>query len=138
MNAWKEDLENLGATGGYFFSSNEYIDTFAGFTGETVPLLMEAARIRPGNQVLEIGSGPGHVADLLDQAGASVTGVGHDRTQQAKGQFGTIISWMGSTYFLTKTLDRVSTEMSLHVLAYNMKRMMNILGTKPLIEAIGA
>jgi hypothetical protein len=45
---------------------------------------------------------------------------------------------MGSTHFLTKTLDRVSTEMSLHVLAYNMKRMMKIIGTKPLIEAIRA
>jgi transposase len=52
--------------------------------------------------------------------------------------FGTLKAWMGSTHFLTKTLDRVSTEMSLHVLAYNMKRMMNILGTKSLIEAIGA
>ena len=52
--------------------------------------------------------------------------------------FGTLKAWMGSTHFLTKTLDRVSAEMSLHVLAYNMKRMMNIMGTKPLIEAIGA
>ena len=52
--------------------------------------------------------------------------------------FGTLKAWMGSTHFLTRTLDRVSTEMSLHVLAYNMKRMMNIIGTKSLIEAIGA
>ena len=52
--------------------------------------------------------------------------------------FGTLKAWMGSTHFLTKTLDRVSTEMSLHVLAYNMKRMMNIIGTKSFIEAIGA
>ena len=52
--------------------------------------------------------------------------------------FGTLKAWMGSTHFLTKTLDRVNTEMSLHVLAYNLKRMMNIIGTKPLIEAIGA
>jgi len=52
--------------------------------------------------------------------------------------FGTLKAWMGSTHFLTRTLDRVSTEMSLHVLAYNMKRMMNILGPKTLIEAIGA
>jgi transposase len=52
--------------------------------------------------------------------------------------FGTLKAWMGSTHFLTKTLDRVSTEMSLHVLAYNMKRMMNIFGVKPLIEAMGA
>ena len=52
--------------------------------------------------------------------------------------FGTLKAWMGSTHFLTKTLDRVNTEMSLHVLAYNMKRMMNLVGTKPLIEAIRA
>ena len=52
--------------------------------------------------------------------------------------FGTLKAWMGSTHFLTKTLDRVSTEMSLHVLAYNMKRMMNIIGTKTLVEAIRA
>jgi hypothetical protein len=52
--------------------------------------------------------------------------------------FGTLKAWMGSTHFLTKTLDRVSTEMSLHVLAYNLKRVMNLIGTKPLIEAIRA
>ena len=50
--------------------------------------------------------------------------------------FGTIKAWMGSTHFLTKTLDRVSTEMSLHVLAYNLKRVINLVGTKTLIEAI--
>ena len=52
--------------------------------------------------------------------------------------FGTLKAWMGSTHFQTKTLNRVSTEMSLHVLAYNLKRVMNILGVKPLIEAIQA
>jgi hypothetical protein len=50
--------------------------------------------------------------------------------------FGTLKAWMGSTHFLTKTLDRVSTEMSLHVLAYNLKRVINLVGTKRLIEAI--
>ena len=52
--------------------------------------------------------------------------------------FGTLKAWMGSTHFLTKTLDRVSTEMSLHVLAYNLKRVMRIKGIQPLIEAIQA
>jgi len=52
--------------------------------------------------------------------------------------FGTLKAWMGSTHFLTKTLPRVSTEMSLHVLAYNMKRVMNLLGVSVLIEAMGA
>lgn len=50
--------------------------------------------------------------------------------------FGTLKAWMGSTHFLTKTLDRVSTEMGLHVLAYNMKRVINLLGAKTVIEAI--
>jgi transposase len=52
--------------------------------------------------------------------------------------FGTIKSWMGATHFLTKTLDRVSTEMSLHVLAYNLKRAMSLLGPAALIAAIQA
>jgi transposase len=43
---------------------------------------------------------------------------------------------MGSTHFLTKTLKRVSTEMSLHVLAYNLKRVMKILGTANLMAAM--
>lgn len=50
------------------------------------------------------------------------------RRQTVEHPFGTIKSWMGSAHFLTKALDRVSTEMSLHVLAYNLKRMMRILG----------
>lgn len=45
---------------------------------------------------------------------------------------------MGMSHFTTRTLKRVSTEMSLHVLAYNMTRMINIMGVKPLIEAIEA
>jgi len=45
---------------------------------------------------------------------------------------------MGSTHFLTKTLPKVRTEMSLHVLAYNLKRMIQILGVRPLIRAIQA
>jgi hypothetical protein len=50
--------------------------------------------------------------------------------------FGTLKYWMGSTHFLTKTLDRVSTEMSLHILAYNLKRVMSLIGPQKLIEAI--
>jgi len=69
-----------------------------------------------------------------------------DRTPQAsklrrrtvEHAFGTLKSWMGSTHFLTKTLPKVRTEMSLHVLAYNMKRAISILGTQPLIEFMKA
>lgn len=52
--------------------------------------------------------------------------------------FGTLKYWMGYTHFQMKTLERVGAEMSLHVLSYNMKRMMNIFGIKSLIEAIQA
>jgi hypothetical protein len=58
------------------------------------------------------------------------------RRQTVEHPFGTLKAWMGATHFLTKTLDRVGTEMSLHVLAYNLKRVMKILGTTALIEAI--
>ena len=43
---------------------------------------------------------------------------------------------MGSTHFLTKTLERVRTEMSLHVLAYNLKRVMSLLGIGATIAAM--
>ena len=52
--------------------------------------------------------------------------------------FGTIKAWMGSTHFLTCSLKRVRTEMSLHVLAYNMKRVIAIIGVGPLLQAIRA
>jgi hypothetical protein len=52
--------------------------------------------------------------------------------------FGTLKVWMGWTHFQTKTLDRVSTEMSLQILAYNMKRVMNIIGGKALLEVMQA
>ena len=52
--------------------------------------------------------------------------------------FGTLKAWMGHTHFLTKTLPRVSTEMSLHILAYNLKRVMAIMGAQPLMAAIRA
>ena len=58
------------------------------------------------------------------------------RRQTVEHPFGTLKAWMGSTHFLTKTLPRVRTEMSLHVLAYNLKRAMNILGTLALIDAM--
>jgi hypothetical protein len=45
---------------------------------------------------------------------------------------------MGATHFLMKTLPRVATEMALHVLAYNLTRVMNILGIRSLIAAIRA
>ena len=50
------------------------------------------------------------------------------RRQTAEHPFGTIKAWMGATHFLMRTLPKVATEMALHVLAYNMKRVMKIFG----------
>ena len=45
---------------------------------------------------------------------------------------------MGATHFLMKTLPRVASEMALHVLAYNLTRVMNMMGVQPLLAAIRA
>src|SRR6516164_6244755 len=60
------------------------------------------------------------------------------RRQTVEHPFGTIKYWMGWTRFLTKTLARVRTEMSLHVLAYNLKRVMRILGIGEMMRAMSA
>jgi transposase len=60
------------------------------------------------------------------------------RRQTVEHPFGTIKLWMGSAHFLMTTLKKVSTEMSLHVLAYNLKRVIKILGTGVLMEAMRA
>lgn len=60
------------------------------------------------------------------------------RRQTVDHPFGTLKYWMGATHFLIKTLPRVSTEMSLHMLAYNLKRMMSIFGIAGVLEAIRA
>jgi hypothetical protein len=52
--------------------------------------------------------------------------------------FGTLKAWMGVTHFSMKRLKHVNTEMSLHVLAWNMKRVINLIGTRQLIAAIQA
>jgi Transposase DDE domain len=64
--------------------------------------------------------------------------IGSPSRQTVEHPFGTIKSWMGATHFQMRTLKNVSTEMALHVLAYNMKRVMSILGVGELMEAIRA
>ncbi len=58
------------------------------------------------------------------------------RRQTVEHPFGTLKAWMGATHFLTRTLDKVQTEMSLHVSAYNIKRVIAIIGVGPLMAAI--
>ena len=52
--------------------------------------------------------------------------------------FGTIKTWMGATHFRMRTLKNVRTEMAFHVLAYNLKRMINLIGVQGLLAAIPA
>jgi hypothetical protein len=61
-----------------------------------------------------------------------------ERRQTVEHPFGTIKSWMGATHFQMRRLKHVGTEMALHVLAYNMKRLMHILGVGGLIGATRA
>ena len=60
------------------------------------------------------------------------------RRETVEHPFGTLKCWMGYTHFHMKTLKHVGTEMSLHVLAYNFKRVLSILGVTPLLQAIKA
>jgi len=60
------------------------------------------------------------------------------RRATAEHPFGTLKAWMGATHFKMRTLDKVKTEMSLHVLAYNLKRVIAILGPGPLMQAMRA
>ena len=60
------------------------------------------------------------------------------RRETVEHPFGTLKMRMGATHFLMKRLPRVAAEMALHVLAYNFTRVMNIIGVRPLMTAIGA
>lgn len=60
------------------------------------------------------------------------------RRETVEHPYGTIKHWMGYTHFQMRTLERVSAEMSLHILAYNMKRVMNIMGVATLMDIMQA
>jgi hypothetical protein len=72
--------------------------------------------------------------DRLDQNPDMMT----VRRSTVEHAFGTIKFWMGQAHFLMKRLRNVRTEMSLHVLSYNMKRVMKILGVPGLLQAMRA
>jgi hypothetical protein len=79
--------------------------------------------------------------DVLDRMQARLDGLPEAmliRRQTVEHPFGTIKAWMGCTHFLMKTLEKVRTEMSLQVLAYNLKRMISILGVGSLLRALAA
>jgi hypothetical protein len=78
------------------------------------------------------------VLDAMQQRLDQAPDIMRIRRQTVEHPFGTVKAWMGATHFLTRTIKRVSTEISLHVLAYNLKRVIAILGVVPLTAAIRA
>ena len=76
--------------------------------------------------------------DRMDELMASIPNSMLIRKQTVEHPFGTIKSWMGATHFLTRGFKNVGTEMNLHVLAYNLTRMIKIIGAQALIRAMQA
>ena len=60
------------------------------------------------------------------------------RRETVEHPLGTMKARMGASHFLMKTLPRVASEMALHVLAYNMTRVMSIIGVRPLMAEMRA
>jgi transposase len=79
-----------------------------------------------------------HVVEAVQRRLDEHPEVMRQRRETVEHPFGTIKARMGATHFLMKTLPRVASEMALHVLAYNLTRVMNILGVQPLLAVIRA
>ncbi len=77
-----------------------------------------------------------HVLEAVEQRLDEHPQAMRQRRQTVEHPFGTIKAWMGATHFQMRTLKRVATEMALHVLAYNLKRVLNIIGIGALIAAM--
>lgn len=79
-----------------------------------------------------------HILDEMERRLDSKPEASRIRRQTVEHPFGTIKSWMGATHFLTKTMKNVATEMSLHILAYNLKRLIKIFGVTKLQDIVRA
>jgi hypothetical protein len=79
-----------------------------------------------------------HVLEAVQERLDANPNAMRERRETVEHPFGTMKMRMGATHFLTKTLPRVASEMALHVLAYNLTRVMNIVGVKGLIAAVRA
>jgi hypothetical protein len=79
-----------------------------------------------------------HLLDAVQQRLDANPLAMRQRRETVEHPFGTMKARMGATHFLTKTLPKVAAEMALSVLAYNLTRVMNIVGINPLIVAIAA
>src|SRR5215472_1319123 len=80
----------------------------------------------------------GHVLEAVQKRLDKNPHAMRQRRETAEHPFGTLKMRMGATHFMMKRLPKVATEMALHVLAYNLTRVMNIMGIQPLMAAIRA
>src|SRR3984893_10149832 len=79
-----------------------------------------------------------HVLEALQQRFDENPQAMRQRRETVEHPFGTLKMRMGATHFLMKRLPKVATEMAMHVLAYNLTRVMNIIGVQPLLAAMRA
>jgi len=79
-----------------------------------------------------------HVLETVQQRLDQNPQAMRQRRETAEHPFATLKMRMGATHFLMKRLPKVATEMALHVLAYNLTRVMNIMGVQPLLAAMRA
>ena len=79
-----------------------------------------------------------HILDAADALLTRNPDAMRQRKRLVEHPYGTIKHWMGSTHFLMKRLPNVQTEMSLHVLAYNLRRAINVLGVPRIMEQLQA
>jgi len=79
-----------------------------------------------------------HVLEVVQQRLDENPQAMRQRRETVEHPFGTLKMRMGATHFLMKRLPKVATEMALHVLAYNLTRVMNIIGVQPLLAVMRA
>src|SRR6202161_1507974 len=91
-------------------------------------LLMRGTRPKRGEH--------GHILEVVQRRLDEHPEKMRQRRETVEHPFGTLKMRVGATHFLMTTLPRVASEMALHVLAYNLTRVMNIIGIQPLMTAI--
>ena len=123
----------------YRFSVEELGQTIRKYATSACPRCAIKARCTTGTKCRRITRSEHEDAiDRMQQRLDNAPQAMRIRRRTVEHAFGTLKAWMGATHFLTKTLPRVSTEMSLNILAYNLKRMLKIFEVRILIGVIGA
>jgi hypothetical protein len=118
------------------------IERESGSVSETcwsgLPLSSRRGRLHLSHEVTNVGTDRAQLAHMAHQAKATLERSTLDVIARIIRRSRAIKARMGATHFLMRTLPRVASEMALHVLAYNLTRLMNIMGIQPLMAAIRA